>query len=62
MNLSFSVKQLCSLVGISRATLYQAWRDGKGPKSFYVGKRRLITHSSVNEWLTQLEKEASHEL
>lgn len=60
-NLSYTVQQLCQAVGISRATLYEQWKKGSGPKYFHVGKRRLVTHDSANEWLSQLEKEASHE-
>ena len=61
MNLSYSVKQFCNIVGISRATLYAQWQKGDGPKSINIGKRRLITHEAATEWLQQLEGENNND-
>jgi hypothetical protein len=36
--------------------LYRAWAEGWGPKFYWVGASRRITHSSRLEW--QREREA----
>ena len=55
-NLSYTVQQFCNAVGISRATLYEQWKLGHGPNSFFVGKRRLIRNEAAAEWLKKLEE------
>jgi hypothetical protein len=47
----FSIDQFCEEHGISRATLLNEWRDGRGPTYFEVGKERYITSASALIWL-----------
>jgi len=53
--LSYSIKDFCQIVGISRATLYKAWAENNGPKTIKVGKRRLISRNAADEWIKSLE-------
>lgn len=57
--LSYSVNQFCKTIPISRATLYEQWRSGQGPKCFFIGKRRFISQEAAREWIKTLEG-ASH--
>lgn len=51
-----SLKETHELAGISRALLYRLLREGKGPRSFRIGRRRLFSDVAVQEWLERLEK------
>lgn len=53
--LSYSIKDFCQIVGISRATLYKAWSENNGPKTIKVGKRRLISRNAADAWIKSLE-------
>ncbi len=49
--LSLSVDETASAIGISRAYLYLLLKEGKAPRSFVVGKRRLFPVSEIHAWL-----------
>lgn len=55
---AFTVAEFCEANRISRAGLYNAWRDGQGPRFFKLGARRLITVEAAREWRSRLEAEA----
>lgn len=56
---ALSVNEFCEAHGICRATLYNLWRDGKGPRFFHAGRRRLITPEAAAEWRHKMETEAA---
>lgn len=56
---ALSVRDFCESHGICRATLYNLWRDGEGPRFFHVGRRRLITPEAAAEWRREMEAKAS---
>jgi hypothetical protein len=39
--------------------LYRAWAEGWGPKFYWVGASRRITHCSRLEWQREREAEAA---
>jgi len=50
------VPTFCLLHSISRACLYDLWRDGQGPKTFRVGNRTLISREAAAAWRCQMEE------
>ncbi|TLU71461.1 helix-turn-helix transcriptional regulator [Lichenicoccus roseus] len=57
----FSVDEFGQSHGLSRATLYNLWKAGKGPVFMKVGSRRLISEEAATAWRRQMEAEtASH--
>lgn len=56
--LAYSVDEFCRLHRISRASLYNYWNAGVGPKIMRVGSRRLISVEAAEEWRRQREAEA----
>ena len=52
---SYSVTEFCHAHGLCRATFYNLRRQGLAPRSFTVGKRRLISQEASAEWRKQLE-------
>jgi hypothetical protein len=57
--LAFTVDEFCRLHRISRASLYNYWNAGVGPKVMRVGSRRLISIEAAREWRRQREAEAA---
>jgi len=51
--LAYSVHDFCAATGISRAFLYDLWRQGRGPKRIHIGSRVLISHEAALAWLNQ---------
>jgi hypothetical protein len=56
---SYTVNEFCAAERISRAMLYKIWDQGKGPRFFYIGNSRRISHQARLEWRERLEAEAS---
>jgi len=54
----YSVRELCSLLGISRALFYKLRQDGRGPDVIKLGRRTLITNEALQAWRRRLEKAA----
>jgi hypothetical protein len=47
---SLTPKEFCAAEKISRSMLYKLWGQGKGPRWFYVGTTRRISHEARQEW------------
>ena len=58
---SYTVPEFCQAERISRSKLYMLWAEGKGPRFFNVGTRRLISHEARTEWRRALEAASSQE-
>ena len=54
---SLTINEFCKAEKISRSMLYKAWSEGWGPKFYWVGVTRRITHHARLEW--QREREAA---
>jgi hypothetical protein len=59
---AFSVDEAAAKLGVCRATLYNAWRKGEGPRYFKIcnsekgkGGRRLITPEALADYIRLLE-------
>ena len=50
-----TVDEFCRSHRISRATLYNLWKDGRGPVAMKVGARRLISSEASAEWRRRME-------
>jgi len=58
-NDAFSPDQFCQRHGISRASLYRAIKEGRGPRTFKVGTRTLISREAAAEWRARLGAETA---
>jgi excisionase family DNA binding protein len=54
---SLSPGEWCALHGIGRTTLYQLWREGRGPDYFIVGKRRRIPRDALPKQASEQQQE-----
>jgi hypothetical protein len=55
---SFEVKEWCALRRVSPAMFYKLRRQGKAPRTHYVGNKPLISAAADAEWLRQREADA----
>lgn len=53
---AFSISTLLKSIPISRGKLYQLWAEGKGPKTFRIGRKVLISRSAAAAWISELEQ------
>jgi hypothetical protein len=58
---SYTVNEFCNVERLSRAMLYRLWAEGKGPRFFYIGSHKRISHEARTEWRRRLEAQASHD-
>jgi hypothetical protein len=56
---AFTVEEFCVAHRISRAMLYKMWKQGAGPRSMEVGKRRIISEEAAADWRRKCEQAAS---
>lgn len=54
---ALDVPDAATAAGISRSKLYALIREGEGPRTFKVGRRRLVRRQALQAWLEQLESE-----
>jgi hypothetical protein len=52
---SYTIRDFCEAERISRGGLYKLWERNEGPRWFYVGARRHISHEARVEWRQKLE-------
>ena len=57
--LAYSIAEFCRLHQISRASLYNYWREGVGPTVMKVGSRRLISLEAAQRWRREREAAAA---
>src|SRR6478672_2877246 len=50
MTKSYSVVEFAEAEGVSRATIYNLWTRGEGPRFYTVGNRRRITEEARQDW------------
>jgi len=56
---TYSINEYCKREKISRARLYNEWKEGRGPRFYHRGSRRLITVEAADEYRRQLEAETA---
>ena len=54
-----SVDEFCEAHGFCRATLYNLWKSGDGPRFMMVRKRRLISKEAGADWRLAMETKAA---
>ncbi len=59
MPLARSIKEFCKEVGISPRTFYTLAERGEAPRTFYVGRRRLVGDEAGKQWLREREERAA---
>ncbi|MDX5374897.1 MAG: hypothetical protein LPK43_03815 [Gammaproteobacteria bacterium] len=52
----YSVSEFAERSKVSRAAIYAAWKEGRGPRSRKIGRRVLIVERPL-EWLTRTGEE-----
>jgi excisionase family DNA binding protein len=56
---AFSVAEFAQAYRVSRATVYNMWRDGEGPARMRVRGRVLISRDAAEKWRASVEQEAA---
>jgi hypothetical protein len=59
---SYNVDEFCAAESISRSALYEFWKQGKGPRFYRNGTRRVIAHQARLDWQREREAEAAAEI
>ena len=52
---AFTVDEFAEAYRISRATIYNLWRDGEGPTRMRVRGRVLISRDAAEKWRASVE-------
>ncbi len=53
--LCYGIAEFCRDARICRSKLYDLLKEGRGPKTIKIGRRRLILVDSAQRWLDELE-------
>jgi predicted DNA-binding transcriptional regulator AlpA len=56
---AMTVKEFCRDHSIGRSSFYELMRDGKGPRSFTVGRKRLIPVEAAAEWRRKMLEQSA---
>jgi predicted DNA-binding transcriptional regulator AlpA len=54
-----SIDEFAKANRFSRSTFYNLMKHGKAPKTFLVGRRRLVSDQAAAEWQRAMEDQAS---
>jgi hypothetical protein len=54
----YNVARFCDSHEISRTHLYRLWREGRGPRFFWLGDQKRITAEAAAEWRAQMQAES----
>lgn len=54
-----SIARFCEDNDISRSTFYKLDSAGKAPRTFRVGRRRLVSDEAAIEWRRERERETA---
>lgn len=55
---AYTVSTFCRAFGVSRSSLYEFWKEKKGPKVFYIGTSPRISKQAALDWVRSLEQMA----
>jgi hypothetical protein len=56
---SDTIETFCKREKLSRSMFYKLSRQGKAPRTFYIGNRRHISPEARREWRQKREAEAA---
>jgi predicted DNA-binding transcriptional regulator AlpA len=56
---AYSVTQFCAAHGIARTTLYELFRQKRGPRTMKVGRRVLISAEAAADWRKRMEDDSA---
>jgi predicted DNA-binding transcriptional regulator AlpA len=56
--LAFTIDEFAEAYRLSRATIYNLWRDGEGPTKMRVRGRVLISRNAAEKWRAQMEADS----
>jgi hypothetical protein len=56
---AYSVESFCAAHGMGRSFFYQILREGSGPRTMKVKKKRLITAEAAADWRRWREKKTA---
>ena len=59
MTEAFSIEQFCSDHNIAKGTFYNLQKEGIGPDTFTVGRRRLISKEAAARWRQKMEQQTA---
>ena len=48
---AYSLKEAAEVCGIGKTKLIELMKAGDGPRSFKLGRRRLILHEELSTWM-----------
>lgn len=52
---AYSLAEVAARAGIARPTLYKLIAQGLGPRTFHIGRRRLVSAEAERDWQRMLE-------
>jgi hypothetical protein len=58
---AYTIPEFCARNKICRVSFYNALKAGKGPRTFRVGNRRLVSAEAERDWIRDREAEAAAE-
>lgn len=54
-----SVNEFCDFTRIKRSRFFRMQQEGTGPRTFKVGRQRLISRASAEEWIALQEQRSN---
>ena len=54
-NQSYTVDEFAKAERMSRSMVYKLWSQGQGPRFYYIGTVRRISHDARIEWQRSME-------
>lgn len=54
---AFSISEFCKAHSISRSHFYDLEKEGRGPRTMQVGRKRLISIEAAAAWRRKMEAE-----
>lgn len=55
MTKTLTIRDLCTQHRISKQLYYRLVKEGRGPKSFKMGRSVRITEAAAEEWIASLQ-------
>lgn len=55
---AYTVAEFCELQGISRALFYKLRANKRGPQTYKIGRKTLVSAEAAKEWQRQMEKDS----
>jgi predicted DNA-binding transcriptional regulator AlpA len=52
--MAYSIPEACCLTSIGRSLFYSMLKQGKGPRTFKIGNRKLIRSEDLANWILKL--------